>query len=222
MIQQLKKDERRAVINGLLVVIALHICWSLSSMLLRGLPIPEKMLITRISFWIYFGIVYWYASKIEKQPVLLWKEERHSFGFYIISVIVILVIIVAAAFALWVPLKQMGFKASTLSVQFSLMSVPLKVFTLITAGVLEEIIFRGYIQSRLQLIFTNRHFPVFISATCFALVHTGYGTLINMLVPFVIGLVFGYHYHKYRNIKILIICHLLIDINALFHPVPKH
>jgi len=222
MIQQLENDERKVVINSLLVVISLHVCWSLSSILLRGLPITERMLITRITFWVYFGVVYLYAREVEKRPFLLWKEERYPFGFYIISVIVIVVVIVAAAVLLWLSLKAMGFKTSVLATQFLQMAVPLKIFALITAGVLEELIFRGYIQSRLQLLFDHWHFPVLISALCFALVHAGYGTLINMLVPFVIGLIFGYHYYKYRNIKVLIICHLLIDINALFHSIPKH
>jgi membrane protease YdiL (CAAX protease family) len=222
MIQQLEKDERRAIIKSVAVVIALQACWEAGSLLLHGAPIPERMLITRITFWVYFGIIYLYVAKSEKRPFLLWKEERHSFGFYIISVILILLTVIVTVDIIWAPLKYWGFGTSNVAAEFAKMSVTLKWFAIITAAVVEELIFRGYIQSRLQLLFKNSYRPMVISAFCFGLLHMGYGTLINMLVPFIIGLVFSWHYYKYRNIKILMICHMLIDINALFYAARQH
>jgi membrane protease YdiL (CAAX protease family) len=216
MVQQLEKNERRAVINSLVIVIALQACWEAGSMLLRGVPIPERMLITRITFWVYFGIVYLYVAKREKKPFLLWKEESHSIGFYIISVILMLLTVIVFAAIIGVSLKYLGFGMSKVVADFTKMSVPLKWFAILTAGIVEELIFRGYIQSRLQLLFKSEYWPMIISALCFGLVHAGYGTLINMMIPFIIGIIFSWHYYKYRNIKILMICHALIDINALF------
>jgi membrane protease YdiL (CAAX protease family) len=168
-------------------------------------------------------MICWYAAKIERRPLLLWEEKRYAVGFYLLSIIAIFAIILAISVALYIPLNAMGFKPSTMIGQLLTMTIPLKIFTVVTAGVMEELVFRGYIQSRLQLLFKTPDFPVLISAAGFGLLHAAYGTLINMLIPFVIGVVFGYHYYKYRNIKVLIICHLLIDANAMFYTaVPKH
>jgi membrane protease YdiL (CAAX protease family) len=96
------------------------------------------------------------------------------------------------------------------------MGAPLKLFTVATASIAEELIFRGYLMSRLQLYFKNTWAPVVISGVIFGLDHAAYGTLSNVLGPLFIGLLFGWRYQKYRNLKILIICHFAIDFIALF------
>ena len=86
----------------------------------------------------------------------------------------------------------------------------------VIAGVVEELIFRGYIQTRLQLFFKKAYMPIILSSVMFGIVHIGYGTIPQIIVPCFIGLVMAIHYYKYRNIKILIICHFLYDFIALY------
>jgi membrane protease YdiL (CAAX protease family) len=158
------------------------------------------------------------VSKVEQQRLLLWEDKHYSVGYYILSVIVILLIILFGAAIIGLTLKH--FNLLKLSAAITLMrnmGAPAKLLGAVTAGVLEELIFRGYMISRLKLFFKSGHWPVIISSVIFGVGHWGYGTAINVLVPLFIGLVFGYHYYKYRNIKILIICHLLIDLNAMFN-----
>jgi membrane protease YdiL (CAAX protease family) len=222
MIQPLEKSESRKVIYSVLIIIGLHICWLLTSLFLRDMYIAGRMLITRTTYWLCFGAICWYAARIEKQPLLLWPEKRHPFVFYIGSLVLMLLMIVLIAVAIALPLSRMGFKPSNLVLQILTLPLSIKLYTVITAGVVEELVFRGYIQSRLQLLFKTEYPPILLSALCFALLHASYGTLINILMPFIIGLIFAFHYYKYRNIKILIICHLLIDANALLHTtIPK-
>jgi uncharacterized protein len=85
----------------------------------------------------------------------------------------------------------------------------------ITAAVCEELIFRGYLMPRLQLYFKSKWFPIIISALIFGAGHAAYGTIINTAVPLFIGLLFGWYYQQYRNIKVLILCHFLIDFISL-------
>jgi membrane protease YdiL (CAAX protease family) len=229
MIKFYNQSEHKTIIKGLVLTFLLLTAFTLSSKLLPGfassnLSINTRMLITRLAFWLIFVIIYCYVIKTEKQPFIIWQEQRYNIGYYLLSVIVILIVIIIGAAAITLPLKAAGLlKQTPFLALIKTISVPIKLFTIITAGFLEEFIFRGYMIPRLKLFFKSEHPPIIISAVIFGLGHVGFGTLVNVLIPMLIGLVFGYHYYKYRNLKILIICHLLIDLNAMFNPmVTKH
>ena len=85
-------------------------------------------------------------------------------------------------------------------------------FGVFTAGVAEELVFRGYVLTRLQVLFKNSYLPVIISSVIFGLIHFGYGTIQNILVPMFIGAVFAVYYNRYKNILIVIIAHFLYDL----------
>jgi len=46
-------------------------------------------------------------------------------------------------------------------------------------------------------------------------VHLGYKTAGEAIFTLLFGLVFGYHYQKYRNIRVLVIVHCLVDLFAI-------
>ncbi|REC50890.1 hypothetical protein DRF62_18090, partial [Chryseobacterium piscium] len=54
-----------------------------------------------------------------------------------------------------------------------------------------------------------------VSALLFGIFHSAYGTIGRAVVPIFIGTVFALFYKKYSNIKILIICHFLIDFISM-------
>ena len=92
---------------------------------------------------------------------------------------------------------------------------PLLIFTCLTAGITEELVFRGYLMPRLQLFFKNNYASIVISSLLFGLMHVGYGTIFQVVGSMMIGLVFAIHYQKFRNIKILIFCHFFWDFMSL-------
>jgi membrane protease YdiL (CAAX protease family) len=96
------------------------------------------------------------------------------------------------------------------------------IFSAFTAGFTEELIFRGYLLPRFEIIFKNSYVAVFISSLLFALMHFGYGTIINAIAPFIIGAIFAIHYLKYRNIVFLIIFHFLWDMLAFYAALRMH
>jgi uncharacterized protein len=102
------------------------------------------------------------------------------------------------------------------------------IMPLFTAGIPEEFFFRGYLQTRLEkkwsrlpaivltsILFTAWHLPsryllsqgVEGQAGHFdqVLLHTG-------LPVFVISLIFGFHWSRYRNIVLLVLTHWAVDI----------
>jgi membrane protease YdiL (CAAX protease family) len=92
------------------------------------------------------------------------------------------------------------------------------IFTCVTAGVAEEFIFRGYMLPRLEFLLKNRFFSILVSTVIFGLLHFGYGTLLNMIGPFVIGAVFALHYSYFRSLKFLVFFHTFWDLLAVFMP----
>jgi len=177
---------------------------------------PTLFLISRVLVWLWLGLVYLYVVKIEKNPFLLWPEQRHGIIFSISSVLGILLAIFVAGILVSQVIMHLHLNTKSQAIDLlTSLSVPVKLLAVITAAIVEELIFRGYLQSRLQLYFTNAAWPVILSALIFGAVHLSYGTFGNLIVPIIIGLIFAWHYQKYRNIKILIICHFVIDFYAL-------
>ena len=89
------------------------------------------------------------------------------------------------------------------------------VFTCLTAGVIEELLMRAYIQPRIEKIYNSPVLGITVSALLFGILHSSYGTIGQVVVPFFIGIVFAVFYKKYSNIKILIICHFMFDFISL-------
>jgi len=67
-------------------------------------------------------------------------------------------------------------------------------FISITAGVTEEIIVRGYIQTRLSLLFKNQYIPVLISALLFSGMHYAYHSRRQFIFTFLVGIIMAVHY----------------------------
>ncbi|MEO8769466.1 MAG: type II CAAX endopeptidase family protein [Ferruginibacter sp.] len=180
---------------------------------------PTLFFFSRILYWISAALLWLYAIKIEKQPLLIWKETKYNLLFYVKIIFTIYLGLFLGLYILKILLSLTGLlsksdKMSELTV-FFLNSKLLLVFTALTAGVIEELIFRGYLLPRFEAIFKNHWIAISISSLLFGLLHYRYGTIVNVAGPVFIGFVFGYFYWRFRNIKILIIAHFLWDIIAL-------
>ncbi len=226
MVTHSKKIENYTSLIGILFILSLLFVFSTSAnsafLNFIGFPKTESAVFTfsRILYWVSVLLLWIYAHKIEKQNLLIWEERNYQFKHYIFSIIGLFVAIIISALALRIILNLIGVYDSNARLvqvinvfkdnQFLIF------FTAITAGVIEELIFRGYIQPRLDTIFKNRHIAILISSILFGLLHYKYGTIINVVGPFIIGIIFSYYYWKYRNIKILILFHTLWDILSIY------
>jgi membrane protease YdiL (CAAX protease family) len=95
----------------------------------------------------------------------------------------------------------------------------LLLFTCLTAGITEELIFRGFLMPRLELLLKNRNLAIALSSILFGALHFGYGTLLQVIGPTCIGFAFAIHYYKYRNVKIVIICHFVWDLLVILSKI---
>jgi membrane protease YdiL (CAAX protease family) len=177
-----------------------------------------RIFYSRILIWITLGLMYLYARNGEAQDFLLWPEKKYDAWFYLKFVVVLYIMVFMSAMVsripYWLGLHEdnaVMIKAAVVMQRYPV----LLVFSAFTAGVTEEYIFRGYILSRLSLLFKSRHWPVIVSALLFASVHLAYKTLHELLFVFLFGLIVGYHYQKYRNLTVLMIVHFLTDLIAI-------
>lgn len=179
-----------------------------------------SLLLSRFAQWFCLLVIMLYAIRIEKQRLLLWENRKYKIHYILLHVLLLYI----TAMLIIIPVKillslldlhevspKMGYLKSILK------AYPLMLpFICITAGIVEEYIFRGYIQPRLEMLFKSPVMSIIVTSLMFGAIHFGYGTFDALVGPFIIGLIFSFYYWKYRNIYVLILCHTLIDLIALY------
>lgn len=216
-------NKTRLTIGTILTVLLVFAFMFLSKLIqvISPVTIPEEALfwISRFGFWICLLIVLLWSLRIEKNPLLIWKERPLSFpeglatGFGLFGAVMIGMLLLSMV------LLISGYKEDHSQLKKIIEtfrhSPLLLVFTVITAGAVEELIFRGYLLPRMAILFKNSMLAILVSSLLFGLLHFGYGNISQIVGPFWIGLVFALYYNEYRNIKALIIFHSSWDLLVL-------
>ena len=174
----------------------------------------DKLFYSRFIYWGIVVVLLFYTFKIEHQSLLLWKEEHNTTGFFLLSVFLLYLSSIGAAFVSAIPvlLGEHENNAMMKKIVAVITGHQAMIFFLaLTAGVTEELIFRGYLLTRMSQWFKNEVAAVIVSSLLFAALHYKYGSLRELIFTFLIGMVFSIYYIKYRNIKAIIVTHFLID-----------
>ncbi len=174
---------------------------------------------TRLFFWGLLAALVLYSTKIEHRSILGIPQKRYSWKFCVVATIIMFVIIatgsgILSVLAKLVSKNQVSQQYATMKSLFQ-QNPSLILLTSVTAGVTEEYFFRGYLQHRLTLL-SNKYVGIIVSALLFGLLHYNYGTLMQILFPFYLGIIFSLFYEKYRNINFLIVFHSTWDLIALY------
>src|SRR5206468_613223 len=159
------------------------------------------MLYSRFIFWITVALLFAYTYLFANEPFLPWQEQPYSVKFYLQSVIILYLLVLVAGFIAAIPVL-LGWHDDNqqLLKVVSLMNHNkwLMVFGSLTAGITEELLFRGFMLPRLQLLLRSKAGAVVISSLLFAALHYQYHSLREIIGPFLIGVIFAVHYQKYR------------------------
>ncbi|MDP9080901.1 MAG: CPBP family intramembrane metalloprotease [Bacteroidota bacterium] len=175
----------------------------------------NTLFISRLVIWFEVVILYLYATYAEKSKLLLWTESKQKFWFYPASFSALYLLTIGAGIVSKAPaLIGLRDNREIMIHMITILnkSLPLLVFSAITAGATEELIFRGYLVPRLELIYNNKYMPVIISSLAFGLIHFRYHSYQEVIFASLFGVVFAIHYQWYRNIKILIVSHAIVDL----------
>jgi membrane protease YdiL (CAAX protease family) len=173
----------------------------------------------RLSLWLILILVLTYNFLIENRSFFVWEEKKHSPLFYLGAIVALYFIsLFGGAFLNGIISLITQEKVSERLLELKILfknNYFLIIFTCLTAAVIEELLMRAYIQPRIEKIYNSPVLGVIISALLFGILHSTYGTIGQVVVPFFIGIVFALFYKKYSNIKILIVCHFLIDFISM-------
>lgn len=85
----------------------------------------------------------------------------------------------------------------------------------ITAGFVEELIWRGYFIEKLIATGKTEQRAIIYSSISFALIH-GFIIVDKLIVTFIWGIIAGTYYVRERNIPVLITTHIIIDVIAFW------
>ena len=178
----------------------------------------DRVIYSVLTNWGIVVILYLYAYKVENSPLLIWTGKNSGVGFTIISVLGLYVLYVLAAVVSSIP-WWFGYRetdALLREVMRSLRGHTVAILLIsVTAGVTEELIFRGYLLTRLSIYFKDPYVPVILSSAIFSALHYRYHSLGEFIFTFLLGTIFSVYYILYRNIHALIITHFLINFVVL-------
>ena len=179
----------------------------------------DHFFLSRILLWGILIIVFLYNIFVEKGTFLLKEEKKYSAAFYSKAALILYFICILGGailntFMMFVIEEKVSTKLLNLIPIFR-NNYFLIIFTCLTAAIVEEFLMRGYLQPRIEKIYNNPAIGIIISAVLFGILHSTYGTISQVLGPFFIGIVFAIFYKRYSNIKILMICHFMIDFIAM-------
>ncbi|MBW4614103.1 MAG: CPBP family intramembrane metalloprotease [Desmonostoc vinosum HA7617-LM4] len=93
------------------------------------------------------------------------------------------------------------------------------IFYLFFVGVsspVQEFLYRGFLFSIFSRVKLKIWFKIILSAILYSSVHLIYRDLPTLISTFIIGIFWGYHYVKYRNLYSVIISHSLLGAIAIF------
>lgn len=184
------------------------------------LSFQNSLIFSRMLLWLWIVLLYLYAIRVEHQPLIFWKPVKNSVLFFFLSAIIVIFCVFAGSVLLEAVEKYFGATDSSKKLT-ELLDVfrhnkSLLFFTVFTAAIVEELYFRAYLISRLQLLCRNAYLPVILSSIAFGLAHAGFNNVSQMINTTFIGLVSAIYYSKYRKISVLIVVHFFIDIIGLY------
>lgn len=96
----------------------------------------------------------------------------------------------------------------------------LTVIMVFFVGLVEELIFRSLLQTRLEQAL-NIPEALLITSFLFGIMHSGYGTYYEMLYAGFVGLVIGLIFHKTRSLPFIAVLHGFVNV-FLFGILPLH
>ena len=218
-----KHHQRQTIIiGGITLTFILEIFLSLFFTQLLGqtsLTGGSIFFYSRLYCWLSLILIYLYSSKVERRNFLIWTEKKYSLKYYLKSIILTFTLVIATLFFIGIIIKpyniiQINNRTEEIFQIFRI-NKPLVIFTSLTAAITEELIYRGYLMTRLKLLLKNNYIPILLSSFFFGIAHLGSESITRIIIVFIIGLILALHYQYYRNIKILIIVHFLWDLSII-------
>lgn len=176
---------------------------------------------TLVGLGIFWGLalaVLWFTRVVENRPLatigwkpLFWKSSLMAVGLGVLLSLLVPVFTLLVSYIF--PQSNSG----TLTQVVSNYSWWILLLSVLTAGITEEILFRGYPLERLREITGNKWISGLVSLVFFVAVHaTGWNIthIIGVVLP--LGTILTGLYFWKRNLLFVMIVHVVIDLPLVF------
>lgn len=166
-------------------------------------------------------LLYFYAVRVEIKPFLLWPEQPRRIWFYPVAIIVLFLSTIVSTTLSRVPgwLKWQeiwdihpGRHFMHIVVQSYQQNVFICILSTALWGISTELIFRGYLLPRLSIITKSKAVGVIGSSLFYAFFPFVKRGLRSLITDFFNSIIFAVFYLKFRNIKVVIIVRVIIDL----------
>lgn len=189
-------------------------------------PNVNEPVSTLIDFAVLWGLavgVLFYTRGIEKLPLATigWKQLSWKLIFTAIGLGILLSLLVPV-FTLLVSAVFPPSDTGTITQVVSNFPWWILLLSVLTAGITEEILFRGYPLERLHEMTGNKWISGLISLIFFVAIHsTGWSIahIIGVVIP--LGIILTGLYFWQRNLLFVMIVHLVIDLPLVFIALSK-
>lgn len=94
----------------------------------------------------------------------------------------------------------------------------LSLVMILFVGLVEEVIFRSILQTRLEIVLGNKT-GLIVTSILFGLMHSGYGSINEVLYTSFVGFVIGYLFYRTRSLPLVTMIHGFINV-FLFGIIP--
>jgi len=94
----------------------------------------------------------------------------------------------------------------------------LSIVMILFVGLVEEVIFRSILQTRLEIVLGNKT-GLIVTSILFGLMHSGYGSINEILYTSFVGFVIGYLFYRTRSLPLVTMIHGFINV-FLFGIIP--
>lgn len=175
-----------------------------------------KLYLSRLIIWLMLPAIYCYSTQVEGRPIFPWADKKQGPVFYIWAIPSLLILIFIASAVASLPYRVFHIKDDfrVINQLYAVLRAhPVLGFVMaFTAGVTEELAFRGYVMPRLAMLLKGKFWPVLISALLFAALHLSYHNITELVFTTLFGLVVGWFYLQFRNLGVLVVCHFIYDL----------
>lgn len=159
---------------------------------------------------------YWIFRKTKTNKTKFWKTFFDKYGLikfkmsyllwgFLLSLGLFALNILIVSLANYFPINDMPDLSTSLAKEFLLAPILYSVFLLISA-IAEEFFFRAYLTSYLG---------IWLSTIVFALLHFSYGSYLEIIGAFILGLILAIVYKRTKNFYIVAIGHFLQNLYAI-------
>ena len=185
--------EKKNLIQTLLLLLQMRIL---------NLAMPQFFTTKLLWYPLVYGVMFISIYYVTKQQNITSKDIGIDFNRWYLYIPLALLIAAAMAMLEFKILDPVPL-ITNLRIQ-NLLLISIVMFIFVAA--IEEIIFRSLLQTRLQSVFGTTK-GLFLGAALFGIMHSGYGTVDEVLFATFFGAVLGFIFQKTRSFPFILIIH---------------